>query len=201
MGVFKVAFAIGNGAGVAAFGGAEEFCFDHLFRYGRHVYRDESLVPSGAGRVDGLSDKFLAAAGFALDQDGRVRRGDQADGSQDGADGLAVTDDFGRTGRALGDPAVTPGFTDQLAAVENPMNGIEEFIFRHGLGKNIDGAGSHRSLGQGEIGIRADDDAGQSRMPLAELFEKAHAGVATEALVNQDQVDEAFLQAGGGLRQ
>ena len=79
VGHFEQADAVLVGAGERAFAMAEQLAFDERLGQGAAVDRDERLVGPRALVVNGAGDQFLAGAGFAEDQHGRVRRRDFGD--------------------------------------------------------------------------------------------------------------------------
>ena len=65
-----------TGVGVSPPSMAEQFVFDQVVGQGAAVDRDEGFVAAPAQVVDGARGQFLAAAGFAGDEDAGVIAGD-----------------------------------------------------------------------------------------------------------------------------
>ena len=81
-------------AGEGALLVAEELAFNERRGQGGAVYRDERPVAPRAVRVERAGEQFLAGAGLAEEQDGRVRVGDLPDLLQSRPEGRASPDDL-----------------------------------------------------------------------------------------------------------
>ena len=61
--------------GEGAWSDAEEFSLHQSFWNGRHVDRDEGLVPPWTPRMDGLRQQLLARARLSMEEHRRQQRG------------------------------------------------------------------------------------------------------------------------------
>jgi hypothetical protein len=73
---------------------AEELGFDERGREGGTVDRDEGAVATPAPTMERVGEQSLAGAGLTEEQDGRVRRRDLLDPSEDLAEPRARPDDL-----------------------------------------------------------------------------------------------------------
>src|ERR1051325_9489012 len=73
---------------------AEKLRLDEVCRQGRAVDLDERALPPPARRVDGAGDEFFAGACLALDENGRVGRGDLFDLEEYILERITLADDL-----------------------------------------------------------------------------------------------------------
>src|SRR4029077_17136990 len=97
VGELKAANALRDGAGESTFLVPEEFAFQQASGNGGTIELDEGIAMTRAEIVDGLGNQFFAGAGFATDEDGRIRRGNGLDLGQDAAQRLALAHDLLKT--------------------------------------------------------------------------------------------------------
>src|SRR6266511_2950941 len=71
----KASDLLGDGARESPALVAEELALQQPRWYGGTIHFDEGAVASRTELMDGAGDEFLARAGFALHEDGRVRGG------------------------------------------------------------------------------------------------------------------------------
>ncbi len=72
VGLLKLSFLVGGGAGKRAFAMAEQFALDQVFGNGGAVHFDKHLVLAQALGMDGVGDQFFAGARLAVDQHAAV---------------------------------------------------------------------------------------------------------------------------------
>ena len=94
VGEFESADLLGNGAGEGSFLVAEELAFEQAGGDSGAVNLHEGSAVPAAEIVDGAGHAFLAGAGFAEEQDGRIGGGDGFHLFEDVAKGGAFTDHF-----------------------------------------------------------------------------------------------------------
>src|ERR1700681_632806 len=78
IGRLKASHALCDGAGEGAFLVAEKFALDQAFRDRRAIQADEWAFAPAAELVNQACEQFFACTGLAVDNDGRIRRGDDA---------------------------------------------------------------------------------------------------------------------------
>ena len=92
---------------------AEQLAFHERFRDGPAIDGDEGPGMARAVVMDGLRDQLLACPRFPLDKDGGVRGGGLQDSRLEPQDGLALTDDVGKT-------VIPRAFGERLHATAGP---------------------------------------------------------------------------------
>ena len=123
---------------------AEKLGFDQLFWQRRAVYLDEWFFRAQRVVVDGVGDQFFASAGFADDQNVRVRLRDGFDRLIDRLHLFRSTDDV-EILRTRGQLAShTHCFSQQLAPLQRLLDQRLQFLEVERLLHKIEGAGLRR---------------------------------------------------------
>jgi hypothetical protein len=78
IGCLKASHALCDGAGEGAFLVAEEFALKQAFGDSRAIQADEWAATPAAELVNQACEQFFACTSLAVDNDGRIRRGDDA---------------------------------------------------------------------------------------------------------------------------
>ena len=157
------------GAGECALLVAEDLIFEELLGDRGAVEHDERTVAARRALVDGVGDAFLARAGFALDEDGRVGLREAIDEIEEVAHR-----------RTAADQAVQTGFVPQRDA--------------DGLVERIEDDGGLADLDRGARRDEAVDDADAANVSAVRRAEVAHA--VAVALQAQLAVEAGDLRIG-----
>ena len=198
--LFEAADALLHGTGERAFLVAEEFGFEQAFGDGGAVDGDEIFGGAVGELVDGAGDDFLAAAGFAGDEDGGVGAGDAADELEDVLHGGRLADHGFAGGVGLGGGARGGGFlgAQGLVGLEGGLDDRAEFVGEGGFAEEIVAADLH---GLDEDGSRraagSQDDEGV-RVLEAEFLEQVEAGEGLGEQLGDDEGWPVLFEPGEG---
>jgi len=192
VGLFDLSDAAMGCAGKGPFFIAEQFAFQQGFGNRHTVYHQERFFYAKAVLINGAGRQFLAGAGFAPDEDSRVRGGHPTDGlihflhgaaaSDDGLPGAVFRSDVHFDGRAH-EPPRFDRFGDDLEHVRN-FKRFEDIIKGAHFGRFDGGFGGSEG--------RHDDDRqlGFEGVDGLEGFKAVDAGKAD---VQNNEVRDALM--------
>ncbi len=159
------------------------------------MHGDEGMLGADGIGVDGVSDEFLASAGFAGDENSGARGGYLADEVEDLEHALAFADDVGEA-VALAEGAFQLGvFALQAALRDHAVDLDQEFFVIPGFRKIIVRAALEGGDGYFDRPVGGDQENRRFAVPHADFFEHFHAALVRHHQVEQDQIEGCGFQA------
>ena len=203
IGLRRCAFVVADRTGKGAFDVPEDFGLHQVFGNGGAVEHDERLLAARGHAVNGLGRDFLAGAGLAGDEGGRLRRRGRFHHAVDDLHGLGFADEalkaLGRDRLGGGDHLLLDGL-----ALERGFDGLYQPLAVEGLDQKVVGPAAHGLDRHVDRAVGGDHDHGSLQAAFLDEVEDFSAAHIGQAHVEQDQVRlvggeliEGFLATAG----
>ncbi len=170
----------------------EQFRFEQRLRNRAAIHRHERLVAPRAGPMDRTGEQFLAGAGVAVDENARIRIGDEPRLAQQILHPRAARDDarapLARHVRAL----------ERRIAGDAKRRGdlLQELLTVERLGQKSEHAALRRGDGVRNGSVRREDDHRQRRMLAVNRLEQLQAVDAGHSQIGDDDPRSRDRQRG-----